>query len=418
MDELDARLRGLVDLSPPATPRLDDAELLARSRGVRRRAALARTVPLALLVIVLGVGAIAWRTRDGAPIDMNAGPTSTTAAPGTLTDRDKELLGFIRVSSDLVSATGFEMLATAPYTIRPDATALTRLTAARASTDAARAAYEAQLAQVDPGRENVATRDAAKQAANRLAQLATVRRSVDGRQTDGLALIDEFDATMSDLVAVERTIMQTTNAPVLFRGIFTQTSFMVVLVGEAYSAALLAMSVRAGFFPAALPSAGSLFEAPSRTLSGLPGCGFDAAAAGDQCPAYKKAMGALDETAQADKQFEDFATGQQKQIKRNADAGSIYDEFKRQALEAGQGRNDLSTISPDRFTSAASERLTRLTDASRQILDGILTAPAPSTGSGPPGTTFSGTANAVVPGEAPPTTAPSATSAPGTTAGP
>ncbi len=416
MDELDARLHGLVDLSPPATPRLDDTELLARSRGVRRRAIVARTVPVAFLVVALGAGAIAWRTRDAAPVDMATGPTPTTAAPGALTDRDKEVLGFIRVSSDLVSAVGFEMLATAPYSVSPDATGQGTLATARAATDAATGAYRAQLTQVDPGRESQATRDAAKQADNRLKTLTTLRAVVDPRQTDGMKLVDQYVSMMSDIVAVERSIMQTTNAPVLFRGIFAHTAYMALLVDETHAAALLSLSVQVGYFPTVLP--GGEIVSPARRDSLGQGCGDDTQAAGDQCPAYRQVVSALNEVGQADKQFEDFATGQQKQIKRNADAGLAYDELQRQAMEAGQGRNDLSAIAPARFIAAAHELLTKRTDASRQILDGILTAPPPSSGSGPPGTTFNGAATAVVPGEAPPTTAPTSASAPGTTAGP
>jgi hypothetical protein len=84
------------------------------------------------------------------------------------------------------------------------------------------------------------------------------------------------------------------------------------------------------------------------------------------------------EVSRAEGAFDSYTDpgGKQTQIKRAADSGGKYDGLRRVAIDDGGGKNDLrgttpnsTAIDPVEFHAAAVERVNKLFDAERQLLD-------------------------------------------------
>ena len=372
MDELEGRLQTLTRLSPPTTDELGADVLHERATRVRRRSQLALAVPAAALVVVVLAAALALRTRTPADETVPAGPPESVSAGSGLTPRDLERLDWVESSLALRDELVLEMLASATYA-STNKGGSGELAAQRTKTDAAAAAFEAKSQQFGVDREGQALRDAQKQFLNRMRSLPTIRRSVDAIQTEAPRLVDDYTSTIMDLSSMERGLLSEIDDPPLFRGLFNQTNLTAVTNLEARTAALLSVALDTGYYAAVLPTGEVPTAARDNALG--EGCGQDAASAGDNCKLFKDAVGSNTDMAVADKTFEDFATGNQKQLKRAADAGQIYDELKRNAIEDGQGHNDLTGGTPGSravqatdFRLAAQDRLAALGRAERQLL--------------------------------------------------
>lgn len=288
-------------------------------------------------------------------------------------ERVQQLTQFVNDNSNLIKELQLEGLYSAVYASTVKASGKPTLDAQRAKSDQALVKYNAEKETVDPGRDSQQVKDALKQADNRIKSLPTIRKSVDAIQTDAARLVEEYSSTTIDLLTVNRTIAQTVDDPNLARGLASFNNLSAVTNLEAKTASLLTISVEIRFYAAVLPTGSQ--PNPSKNNQLGEGCGEDAAKASDQCKIFKDALTANNEFAVADKAFDDSATGEQKQIKRFADAGLKYDELKRHAFENGQGHNDMTgaapgttLVAPDEFVSASTERIGKLFDAQKKIL--------------------------------------------------
>lgn len=375
--ELEARLRSLGELSPPTSPLLDCQTMHVGASRMQRRQQLMVAIPSILLVVVVLASAVAL--RNNTPLDLSvAGPnqvaTQGTAAPAGLTDRDRELLDFAESTIRLRHELHLEALDAASYTSTNKAVG--SLSAQRSRTDAAQVTFSAKVTASDPGRESQMTKDALAQADNRLKSLSAVRLSVDGIQTDAVRLAQAYSSISLDLGSVLRSLALATDNPRMFRGLMSLANLGRVSNAETTTAAILTVSVEIGYFAALLPTGAQ--PSPARDAVPGAGCGEDASGAGDRCPAYAEAIKANDEMSRDEQAFDEMANGQQKQIKRTADAGSSYDELKRHAFEDGQGHNDLrgtqpgtTAVDPAGWRQVTRDRVTKLFTAELQTLDTI-----------------------------------------------
>jgi len=384
MDELEGRLQTLTRLSPPTTEPLGADVMHERAARARRRSQLALAVPAAALVVLMVAAALALRTRAPAEVTLPAGPPDQLSAGPAPGGRADELVDWVSRSVALRDELAAEMVATATFssTAKSNAAGLARQ---RARTDVAATAFSAQSDRVDIGREGPSVRDAQKQFQNRIKSLPTIRQSVDTLQTDAPRMVDSYAAVISDLTSIERGLLNNINDPSLFRGLFDHVNLTTVTNLEAKTAALLTIAVEIGFYPAVLPTAAT--PRANRTSALGRGCRDDAAAAGDDCALYKDAITANKDLADADQNFEEYATAPQKQLKRLSEVGLTYDQLKRAAFEDGRGYNDLAggagttPVGADAFGPATARRLAALATAERQIL-ALVRAP---NGPGPTG---------------------------------
>jgi hypothetical protein len=373
--DLENRLHSLGELSRPTRPALGVDELHRGAERVNRRRQLMVAMPSVVVGLALAAGALALRGE--APVAVDAtGTTLTSAVPGAtagLTDRDRELLDFVRATVDLRQQVVLESIETARFTSTP--TTPRDLAPQRNKTDEAIATFRETVAAVEPGRDFPSASDALKQFDNRIRQLPTLRHAADGVQNDALGLIEMYKATLDDLLSTERGVVAGTSSPALFRRLLSHANLGSVTNAESQTAALLTASVEIGYYATVLPGGSS--KVPERSIGiASYGCDDDALAAGDRCKSYKHAIEANDAFSLAETMFDSYADIEQKQIKRTADAGLRYDDLKRAAIDDGVGRNDLRgtspgsvAVDPDEFRNASVERLTRLFDAERRLLD-------------------------------------------------
>lgn len=373
MDELEGRLQTLTRLSPPTTDELGADVLHERATKVRRRSQLALAVPAAALVVVVLAAALAFRTRTTDETVPAGPPGQVSTGSSSLSARDLDLLAWIDTSTALRDELVFEMLASATYasTNKSNPQALAEQ---RPKTDAAYAAFAAKTEQVGVTNEAQSIRDAAKQFDNRWRALPIVRRSVDAIQTEATRLIDEYMHTVADLGSMERGLVGVTNDPHLFRSLFNHMNLVAVTNQEARTAALLTIPVEVGFYAATLPTGANPVAARHNALG--QGCGDDAASAGLECKLYQDVAAANSDLTKADSSFNDYASDAQKRLRRYADGDIVYDELKRNAIEGGQGHNDLTGAEPgttavpaDSFRAAARERIAKMSRAERQFLN-------------------------------------------------
>jgi len=385
MEELEGRLQTLTRLSPPTTEELGADVLHERATKVRRRSQLALAVPAAALVIVVLAAALALRASPATDETVPAGATDAVSSGAGLTPRDFELLDWIDTTATLRQRLMHEMLRSATYG-STDKSNPAELMAARASTNEALAVFESKTQQVQPEREGPETRDALKQVSNRVKALPTVRKSVDSIQVEATRMVDDYDAIITDLTTANRSLIITAATPDVLRGLLSASNLAAVTNEQARVAGLLTVAVEIRFYAAALPRGTDEKAARNNALG--TGCGSDAAAAGDDCKLYVDVGRAVDRLGALDAGFEELADGPRKMAKRKADAGSIYDELQRHAIEDGQGRNDLTgaqpgttEVAPADFRTAAAEQIDKLIVAEGELIGLIRTPNAGGPGS-------------------------------------
>jgi hypothetical protein len=366
--DLEHRLQSLGELSRPSRAALGVDELHRGAERVKRRRQLMVALPGVVVVLALAAGALAL--REDAPVRIDAaGPPATS-----LTDRDKELLDFVRATVDLRHELILESFDAVSFAANGGGTF--DLAPQRSRTDLARQSFEATLTRVDPGRDSVEVRDSLVQVANRFKQLPVIRASVDGVQNDALGLLAQYQSAIGDLLRNEQGIIFSTNAVLLLRGLLSHQNLGAVTDAEARTAASLMISVKIGFYASTLP--GGSVRVPIKDAEPV-GCNADAADAREKCKSYTSVLDAMSDVSRAEGTFDEYPTrtGKQGQIKRVADASAErYRGLTKLALEDGQGRNDLTglapgstAIDPAAFRAAAEERIALLITAERQVLD-------------------------------------------------
>jgi signal transduction histidine kinase len=291
--------------------------------------------------------------------------------------RVEQLTAFMQVNSTLIKEMQLEGLRSAVFSASGKLVGKDELDAQRKVTDEALKNFNASRDSVDPGRESADVRTALDTVATRIRQFpTTTRKGVDNLQTETLKLITDFLVVPTDLLRVNLRVAESVNDPALARGLNSFVNLEELTNDEARTAALIAISSQIGFYAQVLPSGTN--TVPKRTddtFAGAVGCGENAEAAKGSCLIYNDTQSANNDVSQADIKFKDSATGQQKQIQRFADAGLIYEELKRHALEDGIGHNDLkgdgqdlSPVLPDQFVPAAKDRINKLYDAQTKVL--------------------------------------------------
>lgn len=386
MNDLETRLRDLGRSHDPATPPLSFDELHARARRVERTRLLVTAGPAVVAVLALLAGAVVLLGRQ--PAEVVAGGPGTTLAPNdALPPRERELVDVVRALSALRYELHREAILSASYASTNKARSKPELAEQRLRTDAALRAYGQTIARVDPGREGWQVVERLTQADIRINSLVTIRRSVDAIQTDPMKLVEQYRSTTTDLRLVEHALTNVTDHPSYFRGLLSHLQLATLADSEADVASLLTISVEIGFYAKKLPHGGDPVPERNDELGG--GCANDASGAGAACPIYRAIIQANAAVALAEDQFDQWATSEQKQRKRLADAGSEYDERKRYAIEDGIGHNDLRGLdpgtvgvgSPDDWLRDALDRVDRLAAVEDDLAD-LIGTPRP-----PPPTT-------------------------------
>jgi signal transduction histidine kinase len=265
--------------------------------------------------------------------------------------RIEELTGFVGVNSDLIEALQVEtvwssaFMASGGERFRPD------LADARDVTDQALEAYGQALADVDPAADSEALADAVDRAATRLDTLPTIRTSVDVQQTQPTAAVGNLATVYGDLVEVNAAVVPQANEASLLRGL---TSIVNL---ERYKSAV---ATEAGILVGV--SAQGAFLNPD----GTPCDPVDL-----NCSSFGAATVAGDAVAQTQQTFDDSATAEEKQRKRDAEAGQRYDRFVQDALAGGTDGNDVN-VDIRGFVDASVAQLEALKGVEDALIAGVI----------------------------------------------
>ena len=109
------------------------------------------------------------------------------------------------------------------------------------ATDAAKAAYDAGIARINPGKDSDDLKKAVAAVADRLNKLDTQRRSVDGIETETSKTIEQFvgeSSTSHTLASLDTAIAQAADDPSLSRGLNTFANLNQLKTAQANQAAL------------------------------------------------------------------------------------------------------------------------------------------------------------------------------------
>ena len=405
--DLDTQLRSLSELSPPSHGPLGASELHRRATKRHQRAIATRAVPAVIVVVALLAGAVALAGRSTST-DVVVGPPETTEGPDAsgLSERDQEVIGFLRSAAELRHQLDREMVLSAAYASTNGERGRAELEVQRGATDVALAAYATGAATVarEPTGDDAAMTEAIKQADNRLLRLDTNRRSVDAIQTDALGQVEPFAQTAAALQGIAVGYLQGVDDPDAFRSVLSASNLGNYATTKAGVAATLTIPVEIGYYAAILPK-GSNPEVARAD------CGDDPAGAGNVCPVFADAIARNVDGDQLEATFLNFASGEQKQMYRAADAGSDFDPMLASVFDDGVGINDLRgtapgsmPIDPLAWRAAALQRIDRLAAVEQEllarVLSGTASEPTRSDGSATsPGTPTSTAIASTGPGE-------------------
>ncbi|HEY5154590.1 MAG TPA: nitrate- and nitrite sensing domain-containing protein, partial [Acidimicrobiales bacterium] len=194
--------------------------------------------------------------------------------------------------------------------------------AQRLKTDQARQDYEAAIAKINPAKDSEDLKKAVGAVDDRLKNLETQRRSVDGVETETPTAIKQYSDISKALSDLDTAIAQATDDPNLARGLNTFANLNRLKYTQANEAALLVAASQVGFFPATWPT-------PARP---------DATAcanATNGCDIYTKITSASSDVVQQTTIYNQAADGTQKQYLRDATAGKNLATIEKQIIETG-----------------------------------------------------------------------------------
>ena len=173
--------------------------------------------------------------------------------------------------------------------------------AQRAKTDQARQDYQSTVAKINPAKDSEDLKKAVGAVDDRLKNLDTQRRSVDGVETetlhDGQAVLRHLASALSDL---DTAIAQATNDPTLSRGLNTFANLNRLKYTQANEAALLVAVSQIGYFPSTWPTP----TRPDATPCVNPASG---------CDIYTTISAAASDVVQQTTIYNEAADGTQKQ---------------------------------------------------------------------------------------------------------
>lgn len=247
--------------------------------------------------------------------------------------RVEELTQFVTVNSDLINQLQQESVWSAAFMASGGARYRPELDAQRQSTDAALDRYRGALDRIQPGRDNQQVKDAIDLADRRLGNLRTNRLSVDNRQTVPSGAVDQYGNTAGDLIAINARIVQEASDADLLLGLSTVTNFEQVKAARAEQGALLSSVAVSGAFT---------------NKEGTPCSSVDA----EDCVSYQRTIAAGNDEDQASENFDQYAPGPAKIVKRDALASLKFDDLKKTILDEGVDTN-VVTVSGDQVIRSA-----------------------------------------------------------------
>ena len=204
--------------------------------------------------------------------------------------------------------------------------------AQRAKTDQARQDYEAAIAKINPAKDSEDLKKAVGAVDDRLKNLDTQRRSVDGVETETPTAVKQYSDISKALSDLDTAIAQATNDPELARGLNTFANLNRLKYTQANEAALLVAVSEIGFFPATWPTPAR----PAATPCVNPTSG---------CDIYNKITGASSDVVQQTTIYNQAADGTQKQYLRDATAGKALATVEKAVIETG-------TVDPARLDAS------------------------------------------------------------------
>jgi signal transduction histidine kinase len=270
--------------------------------------------------------------------------------------RTEQLTEFVQINSDVVQALQVEAVWSAGFMGSGGSEFRAELDAARATTDAALGAFREALQSVDPGRDSKAVQDALRNADSRLNNLRTNRNSVDLDQTSPADAVESYANTYDDLVTVNAAIVQLANDPDLLRGLNTVVNLERVKNAVATEGGLLTAVAAEGAFTA---------------TTGAPCADVEA-----DCASFNSLVTAGNDVAQTEKGFsEGGASPEEKQLKRDREAGQAYEDLKQRVIEDGRDGNQIA-VDATAVVDATLERLGGLKEVENVFIGNVVTTAA------------------------------------------
>lgn len=270
--------------------------------------------------------------------------------------RVEQLTEFVRINSDLVQALQVESVWSAAYMGSGGEEFSGNLESVRATTDAALTAYRDAQQRIDPGRDSKAVQDALRNAESRLNNLRTNRNSVDLLQTRPPDAVESFANTYDDLVTVNAAIVQLANDPDLLRGLNTVVNLERVKNAVATEGGLLTAVATERAFTA---------------TTGSPCADVEV-----DCASFDDLVAAGNDVSQAEKGFgEGGASPEEKQLKRDREAGQAYEDLKQRVIEDGRDGNQVA-VDGTAVIDAALERIGGLKQVEDIFIGNVVTTAA------------------------------------------
>jgi len=243
-----------------------------------------------------------------------------TVASGA--QRVEQLATMAQTSANLANELQAEAYYSAAYMASGGTKWAAEKDAQRAKTDQAQADYQAAIAKVNPAKDSEDLKKAAGAVDDRLKNLDTQRRSVDGVETETQTAVKQFSDISKALSDLDTSIAQATNDPELARGLNTFANLNRLNYTQANQAALLTAVAQVGYFPATWPTK----DNPNATACVNPSSG---------CDIYSKITSAASDVVQQTTIYNQAADGTQKQYLRDATAGKALATFEKQIIETG-----------------------------------------------------------------------------------
>ena len=192
----------------------------------------------------------------------------------------------------------------------------------RAKTDEARKAYESAINRINPAKDSEDLKKAAGAVDDRLKNLDTQRRSVDGVETEAPTAIKQFSDISKALADLDTSIAQATDDPKLARGLNTFANLNRLEYTQANEAALLVAVSQIGFFPSTWPTPARPTAVPCENAQ-------------NGCDIYTKITAAAADVVQQTTIYNQAADGTQKQYLRDATAGKDLASVEKAVIETG-----------------------------------------------------------------------------------
>lgn len=230
-------------------------------------------------------------------------------------DRVQNLTTLAQADYKLATDLQKEGVASAEYMASNKQKGKAALDEQRAKTDASRKAFDEAAKNAE---SSAALQTAIKAAQSRLQGLNTNRVSVDNKQTDPVNAIDQYSSASDSLFDVNAGIGREIDDPALARQFQTFVNMQKIASDRAAEAMLYSAVSQVKMFPQTWNADGTTTPCDATT-----------------CPIYQKMKAASDDSARNDKTYDENASPEDKQIKRDTLAADKFDDLKDKIFKAG-----------------------------------------------------------------------------------